>query len=227
MEEKKEEKKADSKIEQKPEAKKEEKKADPKPEKKGIFRALLKEKKQDISEEEKQKLLDLSQISLSLDTYDDIFSDFDPRPFSQRALSDDFLLETKKAAKEKVSGGLELRFLIPKSMQNASVEGVIKKRLRDHFKKHEDLLKSEVDSLKKKSLTLFVFGAVMLFVAGGLSAKVNNDFLSHLLLAILEPAGWFVCWYALDQIFYTSKKKREESEFYEKMLKSNITFLPY
>ena len=36
---------------------------------------------------EKQDLLSKGEISILLDTYDDIFSDFDPRPYSQRALS--------------------------------------------------------------------------------------------------------------------------------------------
>ena len=53
---------------------------------------------------EQTALLKKSEISLSLDNYDDIFSDFDPRPFSQRALSDDFLIEAKKASRDKVSG---------------------------------------------------------------------------------------------------------------------------
>ena len=35
---------------------------------------------------EKQKLLEISEISLLLDSYDDIFSDFDQRPYAQRAL---------------------------------------------------------------------------------------------------------------------------------------------
>ena len=36
-------------------------------------------------------------ISIVLDSYDDLFSDFDPRPYRIRALSDDFLLECKKS----------------------------------------------------------------------------------------------------------------------------------
>ena len=59
-----------------------------------------------------QKLLGLSNISLSLNSYDDIFSGFDPRPYSQRALSDDFLAESKRASRDKELDGVELIFLI-------------------------------------------------------------------------------------------------------------------
>lgn len=48
-----------------------------------------------------KEIIDKAEISLVLDTYDDIFSDFDPRPYGERALSSDFLDEAKKAARDK------------------------------------------------------------------------------------------------------------------------------
>ena len=55
-------------------------------------------------------------ISLILDNYDDIFSDFDPRPYTVRALSDDFLNECRKAIIEK-GENIELRFLLSKKQR--------------------------------------------------------------------------------------------------------------
>ena len=43
-----------------------------------------------ISTVPKQALLELAEISILLDSYDDIFSDFDPSPYSERTLSDDY-----------------------------------------------------------------------------------------------------------------------------------------
>ena len=88
--------------------------------------------------EEKQELLQKSEVSLWIDHYDDIFSDFDPRPYSQRGLSDDFLIEAKKFIKEKASGSFELIFLVPELMRKPESEGIIKKRLNDFSKVPED-----------------------------------------------------------------------------------------
>ena len=52
-------------------------------------------------------------ISLILDDYNDLFSDFDPRHYSERALSDDFLAESKRASRDKPAGSLEVKFLVP------------------------------------------------------------------------------------------------------------------
>ena len=74
-------------------------------------------------------------ISLILDSYDDIFSDFDPRSYSEKALSDDFLEECKKAAKDKEERP-ELRLLVQKNKRDYKDEIRIKKRLREHFQRH-------------------------------------------------------------------------------------------
>src|SRR3989338_1167827 len=96
----------------------------------------------------KQHLLSKAQISLMMKSYNDIFSSFDPRSFGLRALSDDFLIEAKKAALDK-EGALELSFMIPKNERNFEHEVLIKKRLRDHFKRHYMLVESE-KKIKRK-----------------------------------------------------------------------------
>lgn len=48
-----------------------------------------------------KRLIPSQNISIWLDTYDDIFSDFDYRQFSEKALSDDFLTELQKMYREK------------------------------------------------------------------------------------------------------------------------------
>lgn len=64
-------------------------------------------------EEVSGKIFRQGNISLILDSYDDIFSDFDPRPFSEKALSDDFLVECKRAARDKDRSVVELKLLVP------------------------------------------------------------------------------------------------------------------
>ncbi len=86
-------------------------------------------------EEVLEKEMKEGNISLILDGYDDIFSDFDPRPYSERALSDDFLSECKKAARDK-DEKLELRLMVPGDNRNFKDELKIRKRLKTHFHRH-------------------------------------------------------------------------------------------
>lgn len=185
------------------------------------------EAKKDEMQEEKQKLLELSEVSILLDTYDDIFSDFDPRPYSQRSLSDDFLREAGKASKDKNPDKLELRLLLPNLQRDQKNEVIIKKRLHDHFTKHAHLLQMEISDIRKKSIVLAFFGISMMFAATYIGAMEPGSFATHFLFVVLEPAGWFTTWFALDRVFYATEKKKPDFNFYKKMSKCEITFSSY
>lgn len=177
-------------------------------------------------EDEKKKILDLSEVSLTLDTYDDIFSDFDPRVYSQRALSYDLLGELKRATRER-EGKMQLKFIIPREIRNWENEDLIKNRLRSHFKRHYLILLDETNKIKRKGITMAVLGAAMISAAAYISFLKLTSFMWHLLIIILEPAGWFTAWTGLDEIYYTAKQKKEELDFYEKMSNSDIEFVSY
>ena len=176
-----------------------------------------------------KELLAMSEISLILDGYDDIFSDFDPRPYSQKSLSQDFLEEAKRASKDKAEG-LELQLMVPKKARDISLEENIKKRLRDHFKRHHDMLHNEIKNFRNHGFVFLLAGIAMMTLAyffsvdGGLLAP---NMLNNLLFIILEPAGWFTAYTGLERIFNIPAQKTEEAGFYGKMASSHITFKGY
>jgi hypothetical protein len=161
-----------------------------------------------------------------LDVYDDIFSDFDPRPFPQRALSDDFLLEAKKATYGR-EGAFQLRFMIPHHQRKLEHEILIKKRLRDHFRKHVTLLEEEVAATKRRGWKMATAGALMLIIATLISIYGGSQVWTHIFIVLLEPAGWFTAWTGLDQIYYTAEAKRPDLDFYRKMVNAEILFISY
>ena len=186
----------------------------------------------DVFNEVKLELLHASEISLILKEYNDIFSDFDPRPYSQRTLSDDFLAEAKKASKVKKIGELELKFLAPEGKRVPAQEAMIKKRLHEYFRKHNALLHAEMHSIKMYGVKLTLLGFGMLILATyfkiiELKAPADFEMLYAFMLTILEPAGWFTAWTGLDHIIYKPREKNEDHEFYEKMSRAKISFTSY
>lgn len=163
-------------------------------------------------------------ISIKINSYDDIFSDFDPRPYPNRALSDDFLLEAKKASLDKM-GNISLQFLAEKKIRNIDHESLIKKRLREHFRKHHELISKEVKEIKKRGIVMAILGIIMIALAAFISSFGSQDFLVHLIIIILEPAGWFTAWTGLDEIYYTTKSMKPDLDFYQKMAQSDIQFI--
>ena len=175
----------------------------------------------------KEQLLKMSEIGLWLDTYDDLFSDFDPRPYNERSISVDFLDEIKRASRDKVSGALELKFLIPKDMRKIDIEVHIKKRLRDHFKKHYESLENEKKNITKKGLFIAGCGFASMFLAVLVKSYLTKELLKIALSTLLEPAGWFAMFFGLETAFGSSKEKNAELEFYHKMHAAEISFISY
>jgi hypothetical protein len=163
-------------------------------------------------------------ISLILENYHDIFSDFDPRPFNERSLSDDFLNECRKAIIDK-GEVIQLRFLLPKKERNLLDEQKIKKRLRQHFQKHYFEKHHEIKKIKRSGIMWFFLGAIIMTL--GTFLYKMEGFFFNLLFIMSEPAGWFFFWEGLGKIFITSKTKIPEFTFYKKMSNAEIYFSDY
>lgn len=176
---------------------------------------------------DKNKLLEIKQISLWLDVYDDIFSDFDPRPYSQRAISDDFLFEVKKFLREKRSGQVEIKFLIPEKERNLETEIQIKKRLKEYFRKHFGLREQKLKESKNKITSLIISGLLMLLSSASISYYSPRLFVLYLLITLFELGGWLSIWFGLEEFIYNIREKRQEMEFYKKMTKAEIKFFVY
>ncbi len=167
-------------------------------------------------------VLGRSQVSLWIDTYDDIFSDFDPRPYAQRCLSDDFLIEAKKVVRERREGRLELRFLVPQAIRSPATEATIRKRLRDHFTKHARRLSAERKKRVAGGILTACAGFAIIAVAAGIPE--GEDFLHRLTGVILEPSGWFTMWFGFDTVFYGTREIAADAAFYLRMVEAEILF---
>jgi hypothetical protein len=166
-----------------------------------------------------------ANISLIINNYNDIFSSFDPRPFQERALSDDFLQECRRAARDKQEA-LELRILVPKQLRNQREEWKIKKRLKDHFEHHSKLEGKKLLSLKKEGFLWTILGiAILASVLFGFIKLEDNIWASF--LAILEVPCWFLIWEGMGKIFIDSREVEPENEFYIKMSAAEINFADY
>lgn len=166
-------------------------------------------------------------IPLWLDEYNDIFSDFDPRHYSERALSEDFLVELKRASADK-NEKFELLLLVPAGKRMHYDEVVIKRRMMEHFSRHYNLLHKEMHGIINRGLIVTVIGILLMFAATYLMFTYGEKtLLMSFAIVLLEPAGWFLFWEGLNQVIFESKKTTPDAKFYEKMSKCRISFMSY
>lgn len=182
---------------------------------------------EDTSKSKTALSMAFTEISIWLDSYDDIFSDFDPSPYAERTLSDDFITQAIKFSKNKSGRKMMLNLLVPASIRNEQSEKIVIKRMHAHFKETYQQLKDDISKTTKKGLFLIFIGMALMIVASYLSFLKEQKYIIHVLLVLVEPAGWFLLWSGLDHIVYQSKASKKEFEFYSKMAKADIKFLTY
>jgi hypothetical protein len=178
---------------------------------------------------EKHELMKNSQISLWIEEYDDIFSDFDSRPYSERALSGDFLHEAKNASRDKPWGGIELRLMVPEKKRDKKKESLIRIRLLDHFRKHHKRLHHETRNVMIQGAAFTVIGMASMLLASALmlDGRTTGDILRNFLFVLLEPGGWFFFWEGLRLLIFERKRDARDVSFYEKMTNCDIVFMSY
>ncbi|OHA90830.1 MAG: hypothetical protein A3F53_00205 [Candidatus Zambryskibacteria bacterium RIFCSPHIGHO2_12_FULL_48_10] len=170
------------------------------------------------------------EISLKLEHYDDIFSDFDMRPYSKRALSVDFVDEIRRASLDKSESGIDLSISVPADARSESHEVTIKERLAGHFEKHYGLVLKEKRKTMGQGVLMVVLGVISMILATFiLSGSAEGDMLKSFLVVFLEPASWFLLWEGSDLLLFTSREINPELGFYGKMFASreNIHFKSY
>lgn len=168
----------------------------------------------------------LREITIQLDTYDDIFSDFDPRPYSGRALSEDFLKEIRRHYMEDRRGRFEVHFTIPAPMRNIGDEGLIKKRLREHFEIVVRQEQKEIEKIQNRGYLYIVIGlSVLLADTYAMFAFQQPSVVYQVISIILVPAGWYGMFTGIgkvvDEPFVASDKKK----LYEKFAKASYIFI--
>lgn len=185
-----------------------------------------KDEKERKPEQEARALLG---VMIALDNYEDIFSDFDTRPFSERGLSDDFLKELAQRTLETPRGELEVLMVLPKTLRKEKDESTIKSRLRKHFNHELKRIGEKRDAKRRHGYTYFALGGVLLLLEAYLIEQAES--ISKLLFAFSQafilPAGWFLAYTGLEKILQPYGEDAADYEFYRKLQGAGYRFTSY
>jgi len=184
------------------------------------------ENDKDYLEAKRLSQLHSSEISVITDDYEDVFSDFDPRSYEVRELSDDFLREVRRASCQKADK-VELRIIVPKARRNPQKEEVIRHRLHAYFKDGLHHVHKTLEGMRNKSFRYIAIGMVLMLLATYVSSMGAQDFISRFLFVFFEPAGWFIFWTGLEILLVKMAEKTDDHDFYRKLSNCEITFVSY
>ncbi|VVC03121.1 Uncharacterised protein [Candidatus Burarchaeum australiense] len=204
-----------------------EKQAEKQAEKKDDVKKRELEKKEEKKDEMKeQAVIAIRDISIALDTYDDIYSDFDPRPHAEREISADLLKELERRALIDAKGRFEIRFFLPKALRDEKTEAQIKKRLQAYFRMKCKEAEKENNARKVTSALYIIAGLAALFSYAILLTFTQLGPFGSFLDVLLVPIGWFFLWEGLAKLLLQERKVMDaQIKFYQDFSKANFIFL--
>lgn len=172
-----------------------------------------------------QREQDLREIAVVIDSWDDIFSDFDPRPLGSRMVSGDFITELRRRYKETRTGDFMITIYATPELRNPELEKTVSKRLKQHF--HQKFLQE-----KKTSIAMRWRGVVFLLVGicslSYLTLATYYKWLPELTVRmveiILSPLGWFGLWEGFSKLVDPSPAQLEDKRLYQKLARAKYEF---
>ncbi|VVB57502.1 Uncharacterised protein [uncultured archaeon] len=167
----------------------------------------------------------MGELVVSLDTYDDIFSDFDPRPHAHRELSDDLLKELNRRYRENPKGGFEVSFYIPADIRAPKLEGVIRKRLKDHFLQERHKVRGQIKAHREKGMRYMGIGFAVLLADLFITLWQPSELWTKVVGLILTPAGWFALWTGMEKTVEIPYLLQQQYDFLDKFSKCSYMFM--
>ncbi|MCK5706654.1 MAG: hypothetical protein KAI43_03290 [Candidatus Aureabacteria bacterium] len=167
----------------------------------------------------------IKQISIAIDTWDDVFSDFDPRPIKDRMLSEDFIVELKKRYRETKKGDFVIEILAPVDLCNPNTERSVIQRLKRDFKHRSLQKRKELSKLRRRGTVFVLFGIFFLTALTLLTYyKVVSKLAIEILGIIFMPLGWFGIWEGFSKIVDPSRVSIQEEIIFDKLSRAVIKF---
>jgi hypothetical protein len=172
-----------------------------------------------------QRANPLSEIGVVIDTWDDIFSDFDPRPLGERTVSGDFIDELKKRYKETGTGDFAITIYAPFSLKSEESEKIVTHRLKKHFR-YKFLQKKKVINIIRIRGILFVFAGIcaLSFLTLATYYKFISELTIQIVGIVLMPLGWFGLWEGFSKLVDTSPVVIQDEKLFGKLSKAAYHF---
>jgi hypothetical protein len=166
----------------------------------------------------------MEEIKLWLDTYDDLYSDFDSRHYLKRRISQDLMVELRWAIPRDSNYPKAIVFILPANQRDQENEKHIVENMSRFFKAERN---RSAGLYKRKlliGLILLFLGFTIMAITTFMIYQSGQSVIQVGLKVILEPAGWFLVWAGMDYLFYDLRELTRDKNFYGMLAALHIEF---
>jgi len=164
------------------------------------------------------------KINIALDTYNDLFSDFDISAFQNRSISLDFKEELESHYLDENLKQLKIIFSIPKKQRNVKNEKIIIKRLKQFFISKQQNYSKRINLRKQKGFNLIIMGFFFITLTF-IFELFFTDWLPLYFSNIIMILGWFGIWNGFEKVVEVPPEFLTKKNMYISFSKAEIIFI--
>ncbi|MBW4484230.1 MAG: hypothetical protein KME14_16970 [Tildeniella torsiva UHER 1998/13D] len=164
-------------------------------------------------------------IEVSLDSYTDIFSEWDPAPFKRRELDSDLQFYLENSADEiPTQHSIEVCFTLPPGTRDEAMEQEVRAGLGNSLDFKIYLLKKEIKLINTRTFRYVLAGLGTLLVARLIAEPAEFNVVTSVLTEGLFIGGWVFLWEAVSLFFFSNRDLYYRYRTYKRLRGSQVIF---
>jgi hypothetical protein len=164
-------------------------------------------------------------IEVSLDTYDEIYDDWDPSPFKKRDIEDEFNDFVINASQDiPLNFEIIIVLYLPLPRKDSQKETTLISAYKNYYAYALERLNKTKSNLYKKIIYYLLFSVFLLSIGTFFFREDQNLFISVLHEGVFI-GGWVFLWEFFTNIFITRRELQEEYRLYKRLYQSDIKFI--
>jgi hypothetical protein len=182
-----------------------------------------------------QKLYNFDQesqsyfIDVSLDSYDDVYDEWDPSPFKKRDIEDEFNDFVVNSSEDiPLNYNISVVLYLPSSKRDEKKETNLIAAYQNFYEYETERLLKKKQNLRNKNISHLTMSFSLLtlyFLWEGLSETQTGFFISFPLKEGLMIGGWVFLWEVFTNIFIRGKELRRQFKLYQRLFQANLKFV--
>jgi len=164
-------------------------------------------------------------IPIWLDSYDDVFDDWDPSPFKMRDIEDeflDFLWDSVEDIPKR--DAIIFEFFIPAALKNTQKEQILVSALKHHFEYMEIRNKKKLQKERLEAMKYFVFG-ILFFIIAYMGPFKSDTLAVRIMEDGLFVGGWVFIWETFSNLFIESREFIDDRRIIKRFMKAQVRFV--
>ena len=164
-------------------------------------------------------------IEVSLDTYADIFNDWDHAPFRRKDIDPDLLSFLEDSMDDiPKKNDIDICFYLSDEIRNPKREQMIISWFRVYYKLAVELEKRKIKAIVKQSV-IYMLVSVVLLVSSYLGQGITGKgLLNYMLTEIVIVGGWVFLWEAISLLTFERAKIRRQTQNHNRFMRAAIVF---